>query len=171
MCKVCDKTWYFDKMLHFSDGGYGEDDYDETSQHVINTFVCPACGKLRPAAERKFGSIPKALAFIMIQNMDDRSTDEEKIAFFKNILLDANVERKIKILEKNNLKIEDKNLYHSCGAVLLKNVESSTGIEMGLLKIEEILKKKEFCFCPKCGKKILPFCHEIDETPNGVPYF
>lgn len=171
MCKVCDKTWYFDSMIHYSDGGYGDDDIDKVSRNVINTFICPACGKLRPTAEKIFGSILKALAFIMIQNMDDKSTDEEKIAYFKNVLWDVNGERKVKVLEKNNLKIEDNKLYHDCGLVLLKGIKSSTDIEMSISKIEEVLEKKEFYFCPKCGKKILPFNHEISEIPTSTLFF
>ena len=64
MCEVCEKSIYFDKVIHHSDGGYGDDDWDDKFQYKVNDFICPACGRLKPSAIKMFGSAQKALMYL-----------------------------------------------------------------------------------------------------------
>ena len=101
MCKWCDKELYYDEYYHQSDGGYGDDDIDELEKNeLFQLFCCPVCGKIKPDAIKKYGSIEKALQIILCNNLNGISRED-----FNSIL------NTLKICEKEEidefLKIND----------------------------------------------------------------
>ncbi len=166
MCEVCDKKIYFDKNVHYSDCGYGDNDYDEKIQFKVHDIICPACGKLKQSAIDIFGSNEKALIYLMTLNLEDYLDDKVYEDSFKNILEQSKLNRLEKVLEKNRLKIEDGKLVHICGHTLLTGLKDSNKGYSMVLKIESILESKSFNFCPCCGKKIFPLSKEIDMQPS-----
>ena len=169
MCEVCEKSIYFDRVVHHSDCGYGDDDWDEKLSYKVNDFICPCCGKLKESAIKLFGSKDKALMYIMALNMDDKEMDVAYINQFKEILRVSKQNRFEKVLEKNGLHLENGKLVHSCGHVLLSGVKDINEYSM-VLKIEGILRDKSFKFCPNCGKSLLPFNSELNMTPTEYLY-
>ena len=170
MCEVCEKSIYFDKVIHHSDGGYGDDDWDDKFQYKVNDFICPACGRLKPSAIKLFGSAQKALMYLMTVNMQDIYNDSNYEKAFKEILELSRMNRFEKVLEKNGLKMENGKLIHSCGHVLLSGVKDLNKDYSMVMKIESILKDKSFNFCPCCGKKLVPLEKEINMTPSEHLY-
>lgn len=170
MCEVCKKGIYFDKVIHHSDCGYGDDDYDEKVSYQVNTFICPACGKLKENAIKLFGSKEKALMYLMALNMEDREIDVAYINQFKDILRVSKQNRFEKVLEKNNLRLENGKLVHSCGHVLLSGIKDINTDYSMVLKIEQILREKSFNFCPNCGKSLIPLNTDLEMTPSELLY-
>lgn len=170
MCEVCEKKIYFDKVIHHSDCGYGDDDYNETLHYRVNDFICPACGRLKSSAIQLFGSKQKALMFLMTINMDDIFTDKNYEDRFKEVLVLSKMNRLEKVLEKNDLKMENGKLIHSCGHVLMSGIKDLNKDYSMVQKIETILKEKSFNFCPCCGKKLIPLEKELDMKPSEYLY-
>ena len=170
MCEVCDKKIYFDKNYHYSDAGYGDDDYDEKSSYRVLDFICPACGKLKPSAIKLFGSQEKALMYLMALNMDDMRSNNDFERDFKEILRQSRLNRFEKVLELNGLRYENGKIIHSCGHVLLSGIKDLNEDYSMVLKIESILKEKSFNFCPCCGKKIIPLDRELNMKPSEILY-
>ena len=170
MCEVCDKDIYFDSIIHHSDAGYGDDDWDDKFKNGVIGFICPACGKLKESAIKQFGSKEKALMYLMTLNMDDRELDAAYINQFKEILRVSKLNRFEKVLEKNGLRLENGKLVHSCGHVLLSGIKDINTDYSMVLKIEQILGEKSFKFCPNCGKSLIPLKKELDMTPSELLY-
>lgn len=170
MCEVCEKSIYFDKIIHHSDCGYGDDDYDEKVSYQVNDFICPACGKLKPSAIQLFGSQQKALMYLMTINMQDIFNDSNYEDRFKEILTLSKMNRFEKVLEKNGLKMENGKLVHSCGHVLMSGIKDLNRDYSMVLKVENILKDKSFNFCPCCGKKLVPLEKELNLKPTELLY-
>lgn len=162
MCKVCDKEIYFDTSWCYTDAGYGDTDEGGLVRNIVVPFICPACGKLKiKPVERLFGSVEKALVYLILQNMSEGSTKEEKLELFKKVLEESDSETCDKILENMGLTCEEGYFKHSCGFVIAKNVKVDSKILL-LERLEKILSSKNMNYCPCCGKKIYPFNHNID---------
>lgn len=169
MCEVCDKEVYFNTEWYRADCGYGDNDYGGINRHTVETFICPACGKLKvKSAENKFGSIEKALVFLLMQNMPENSVKEEQMALFEKIIDDAHIETCEEILKNMGLSLDEGYFRHKCGHVLAKNVKVDSKMLL-LDRLEKILSSKNMNFCPCCGERIYPFNRNIDlEVPGGV---
>lgn len=172
MCKVCDKSIYFDTTWYWADAGYGDNDEGGDIRNVTSAFICPACGKLKlKSVESRFGSVHKALVYLMLQNMPENMIEEDKIKEFKEILDDSDTEYCKLVLEKMGLTFENGILKHKCGYVIVKGVKADDNI-MLLDRLEGILTNKKMNFCPCCGGKIAPFKRDIEmEVPGGVQTF
>lgn len=172
-CKVCGKQLYFDTEWYHADCGYGDDDYGGKTQNIVASFICPACGKLRvETAKRMFGSVEKALLYLYVQNMTNEMTLDEAKKELDKVWNDMDEQHLQMVLKDNGLIFEDGKLSHTCGHTLLTGVKPN--VKMSLLKtFEEILSKKNLNFCPKCGKRLLPFNTNINLVPdnNRVGFF
>ncbi len=166
MCKVCEKSLYYeDTEFSLSD----EAPLGVERKYAVDSFICPACGKLKKSAVDMFGSKDKALIYLMTLNMDDLSVDAAYLNQFKEILRISRQNHFEKVLEKNGLRFENGQLIHSCGHVLLSGVKEISDYSM-IVKIGQILGDKHFNFCPNCGKQLLPFDKNVEMTPSSSLY-
>lgn len=162
MCKYCDKHLFFDNEEYHADSGYGDNDYTTMERYEVLSFVCPVCGKLKVSCIEKFGSMEKALVYLMVQNLKDEMVDKKEIVrHFSDMLNQVSSDRFVKILEQNGLVFENNTIRHNCGHVLLSNYSNANVFDL-VEKVEAILTNKNINFCPRCGKKILPFNKELD---------
>lgn len=167
MCVVCEKELYFENdEFSMSD----EAPLAKHVKHDVNSFICPACGKLNPSAIKLFGSKQKALMYLMIVNMSDDMTDLDYDKQFKEVLRVSKLNRFEKVLEQNGLRFENGKVIHKCGHTLLSGIKDIDRDYSMVSKIEGILREKSTNFCPCCGDKLVPFNKDLDMKPAEVMY-
>lgn len=150
MCKYCDTKFYFDFYYYQPDGGYGDDDIEELEKNeVFNLFCCPVCGKIKPDAIKKYGSLERALEVLLYNNLKDFNIDNYN-RIIDNFKLSDMYELQ-EFLSLNNLYLENNILYHKCGKEIIKLKES-----ISILSIKKLIKSLDIHFCSKCGDKIQP---------------
>lgn len=153
MCKYCNEDIYFDKSWAYIDAGYGDTDYGGKAVNLLTSIICPSCGKLKPSAIKKFGTLEKALSYIVSVNKPVHMDSEEFLEVFRDILKDNDEERFSQILNDTGLILENDTLSCKCGKVLLQDIGSIRTINT----LEDSLTQSGTKFCPNCGKHLVPF--------------
>lgn len=160
MCKYCNENLYFKSNWHWSDSGYGDDDYGGVTKNLLlSSLVCPVCGRIKDSAIEQYGSKEEVLKIILHNNFNDMDMNEYN-EFVHEVLESDEKELYDLFLKQNSLVITENEIKCTCGKVILEHPNAN---KCSLYSLTYILEKFGVNYCSTCGRKILPLNKQVNK--------